>query len=115
MSGKSKEYCSKEFLGTCEYVKELKMIADAAHKNAQFTMDANRRQVEHIKQLQDTLKKILVGLSEKMPIAKKIMQYDSIADESWIIEVPDQYEYSAFFDWVDENLASWKASVGGKT
>ena len=65
----------------------------------------------HIKTLNTVIAEILDGLTDKMPIAKKITQYDSIADESWTIEVPDQYEYSAFFDWVDANLARWRSTL----
>jgi hypothetical protein len=90
-------------------IKELKLVADSAHQTAQWTLDANHRQAETIKQLRQTITEILEGLTDKMPIAKKITEYDSIVDESWIIEVPDQYEYSTFFDWVDSHLEGWRS------
>jgi cellulose biosynthesis protein BcsQ len=34
MSGKSKEYCSKQFLGTCEYLQEAKVDFDCLVKVA---------------------------------------------------------------------------------
>jgi hypothetical protein len=63
---------------------------------------------ERIGELEKALSEILEGISKKLPIAKKITQYDSETKEDWIIEVPDQYEYSTFFDWVDKNFKRWR-------
>jgi|WetSurMetagenome_2_1015567.scaffolds.fasta_scaffold583762_1 hypothetical protein len=60
------------------------------------------------------LSEIIEGLSSKLPLAEKIEQYDSETKESWVIEVPDQYKYSALFDWVDENLGRWRKIVPAK-
>ncbi len=90
-----------------------KQIAEYCQKYAQedieiaSEMDGSNR----IHELEKVLSEILEGLSERMPIAKKVTQYDSETKEDWIIEVPDQYEYSRFFDWVDENLERWHMAV----
>jgi len=47
-------------------IAELKLVADSAHKNAQWTMDANRRQVEHIKALEAKIEAANKKLLEKL-------------------------------------------------
>lgn len=47
-------------------IKELKQVADNAHKNAQWTMDANRRQVLRIKELEAKITEVNKILEEKL-------------------------------------------------
>jgi methylphosphotriester-DNA--protein-cysteine methyltransferase len=48
----------EEWLKLNKQVKELQLVAESAHETAQFTMDANRRQVIHITELRAKLTEV---------------------------------------------------------
>lgn len=97
-----------------EAQKELTIAKDEVEmwkKNRNIYVEKKNKLYAQIEAANKILSEILEGLTNKLPIAEKITQYDPETKEDWIIEVPDQHKYSAFFDWVDENLGRWKVAL----
>jgi hypothetical protein len=68
---------AKLFVEAKNQIKELKLVADSAHSTAQWTLDANRRQMLHIKFLNQQIidaKQSLEKMEQNPSFAKQHLE-----------------------------------------